>query len=151
MLVCHSYGGIYGTFYASRHPKKVKSAVMLDISLATAYGDSLLKAMSDQKVDTSMGLGFYYEVANFANSIAKMRKVKFPAGIPVTDIIAGKADPEEPREETKKWEKCHRAFVAEQPNRTLLTATESGHHIMIDSPALVIDAISKAYSKINSK
>ncbi|MDO6517800.1 alpha/beta fold hydrolase [Zobellia uliginosa] len=33
ILVSHSYGGLYNLLYANKHPKKVKSVVLIDVTL----------------------------------------------------------------------------------------------------------------------
>lgn len=40
---------------------------------------------------------------------------------------------------------AHNEFVAAEPNRVALIAEGSGHYIFEDNPALIINAISKAY------
>lgn len=74
-----------------------------------------------------------------------MRKIEFPATIPVIDIIAGIPYHTKTKEQIIEFEKGHIDFVNASPNRQLIKAIESGHDIKCENPNLVINAIIKAY------
>jgi len=44
ILVAHSQGGLYATLYASRHPDKVKAAVLIDATTSCFYEENRLVA-----------------------------------------------------------------------------------------------------------
>lgn len=143
--VCHSYGGFYSTLFAARHPNQVKYVIRLDANLVAAYTDDNLKKYHSQKVERNNGLGMYYETINFPNTVRLMRKIEFPATIPVIDIIAGIPYHTKTKEQIIEFEKAHIDFVNASPNRQLIKAIESGHDIKYENPNLVINAIIKAY------
>lgn len=87
----------------------------------------------------------YYETINFPNTVRLMRKIEFPATIPVIDIIAGIPYHTKTKEQIIEFEKGHIDFVNASPNRQLIKAIESGHDIKYENPNLVINAIIKAY------
>lgn len=147
LLVCHSYGGFYTTLFASRHPDEVKYVIRLDASLVGAFTDDNLKKYHSNKIDKSIGLGLYYETANFKNTILLMRKTEFPENVPVVDVIAGIPYHTETPEQTKEFEKAHVDFVSERSNRKLIKAYGSEHDIKYDNPGLVINIILKAYAE----
>ena len=81
-----------------------------------------------------------------------MRKIEFPATVPVIDIIAGIPYHTKTKEQTIEFEKAHIDFVTGSSNRQLIKATESGHDIKYENPNLVINLIIKAYiTTLNEK
>lgn len=150
--VCHSYGGFYSTLFTARHPNQVKYVIRLDASLVAPFTDYNLKRYHSEKLDKSRGLGIYYETINFHNTVKLMRKIEFPATVPVFDIIAGIPYHTKTKEQTIEFEKAHIDFVTGSSNRQLIKATESGHDIKYENPNLVINLIIKAYiTTLNEK
>ncbi|UOG73129.1 alpha/beta fold hydrolase [Hymenobacter tibetensis] len=149
LLVAHSYGGFYSTLYASRHPEAVKAVVLVDAMLACYATDEFLASMMrDMQADIAKNKvenrGRYYQTSNYAATVKVMRKVSFPASIPVIDLVAEAPFSPKP-EEAARWRTCHKEFTAASPNRESITAYGCGHYIFLDNPALVVSAIAKAY------
>lgn len=152
ILVPHSYGGFYTTLYASRHPDKVKYVVRIDANLVEIYTDDVLKIMEQEEAPPKSPetLGIYYLVKNYPETVKVLRKIDFPSNVPVIDMISpiNRGYPDE------YWaliKKAHKDFVNAESNRVELIAEGSGHYIFHDNPALVINAIIKAYSKTLDK
>ncbi|WP_422083384.1 alpha/beta fold hydrolase [Ulvibacterium sp.] len=152
ILVPHSYGGFYTTLYASRHPDKVKYVVRIDANLVEVYTDDVLKIMDQEEAPPKSPetLGIYYLVKNYPETVKVLRKIDFPSNVPVIDMISpiNRGYPDE------YWaliKKAHKDFVNAESNRVELIAEGSGHYIFHDNPALVINAIIKAYSKTLDK
>lgn len=146
MLVPHSYGGFYTTLYAARHPEKVKYVVRIDANLVGHYTDDVLTAMEAEAAPpkTPEILGNYYLVKTYPETVKLLRTIDFPSNVPVLDITSPLQGP------YPDWywalrNTAHNDFVAAAPNRVALVAEGSGHYIFKDNPALIINAISKAY------
>jgi pimeloyl-ACP methyl ester carboxylesterase len=154
MLVAHSLGGFYSILYASRHPHKIKAAVMLDANLACFFTDEHIEknqAGNDteiQKFKEQKNWGMYRLMRDFTDNIYVMRKTTFPANIPVVDIVAEKTHFIDSTD-IKDWDECHKRFVADAPNRKLIIAKGSGHYIYFDKPELTIKEIVKTYLENN--
>jgi len=152
VLVAHSYGGLYATMYASRHPTLVKAAVLIDASTACWFTDAFLRRFvsewkkADTVKPTTANLGAYYQSANLPNTVALMRSVTVPSTIPVIDLVS-EYPPFSDSGDIARWKDCHKEFVAAQPNREGITAYGTRHYIFRDNPPLVIHAIAKAYGE----
>ncbi|HLZ87228.1 MAG TPA: alpha/beta fold hydrolase [Puia sp.] len=151
MLVAHSQGGLYAQLYAARHPEKVKAAVLIDVTTTCFYDEKRLAAtqrmINQQNTDKvkASDPGRYYQGADFSDNIESMRNVAFPNTIPVTDFVSDHP-PFQDSTDINDWKRCHREFAAASSNRTGILATGCGHFIFNDDPALVINAIVKAYN-----
>ncbi|MGB3149907.1 MAG: alpha/beta fold hydrolase [Maribacter sp.] len=148
ILVPHSYGGFYTTFYASRHPDKVKYVIRIDANLVGVYTDDVLKIMDEEESPTKSAetLGIYYLVKTYPETVKILREIDFPSNIPVIDIISpiNRGFPDE------YWaliKKVHKDFVDAESNRVEVIAEGSGHYIFQDNPGLIINTIVKAYSE----
>jgi pimeloyl-ACP methyl ester carboxylesterase len=148
MLVAHSYGALYATLYAARHPKLVKAAVLIDGSSACWFTADWLKAFvqdrQNQNKPEDEKLGAFYQSENLPGTIEILRRTNFPSSIPVIDLVS-EHPPFAKNDDIDRWKNCHRQFVDAQPNRQGITAYGTGHYIYRDNPALVIAAVIKAY------
>lgn len=149
MLVAHSLGGFYATLYASRHPKAVKAAVLIDVNTSCFFTDAYV---TQEELAVKPRLekfkrenpGVYYIYTNLRKNAELMRHTAFPLNIPVTDIVAERT-PFEGTPNAGRWKACHWQFVAASSNRKGLTAYGSGHYVHREKPDLVFDAIVKEY------
>jgi pimeloyl-ACP methyl ester carboxylesterase len=151
MLVAHSYGALYATLYAARHPTLVKAAVLVDGSSACWFTDDWMnnfaKEQQSENKPTPEHLGSYYQSANLPKTVEIMRSTTFPSGIPVIDLVS-QNPPFSNDADRARWKECHRQFANAQPNGKGITAYGSGHYIFKDNPPLVIHVIVKAYTNI---
>ena len=95
MLVAHSYGGFCATLYAARHPATVKAAVLIDANHVCWFKDSYVDSITEvrKRIYADMkniNLPEYYMGLNLSNTVHLMRKMPFPATIPVIDLVAEK-------------------------------------------------------------
>jgi pimeloyl-ACP methyl ester carboxylesterase len=156
ILVSHSLGGFYSQFFASRHPDRVKAAVLIDSSYACmltpdVYLDKMMDSMKAMGPDIE-GLkrtnpGRYYIYINYPDAVHIMRKTTFPASIPVIDLVSELTPYSDP-EDKARWLACHKQFAAAAPNREGIVAYGSGHYIFRENPALVVESIVKIYSTV---
>jgi len=151
MLVAHSYGALYATLYASKHPQRVKAAVLVDGSTACWFSEGWMKdfvrEQADKKPPASGSLGSYYQSKNLPKTVAIVRAQAFPTSIPVIDLVSDHP-PFSSDADISRWKDCHRAFVRTAPNRLGITAYGTGHYIYRDNPLLVIQAIVKSYAGV---
>ncbi|MCR1027037.1 alpha/beta fold hydrolase [Cellulophaga baltica] len=151
MLVSHSYGGYYSTLYSDRHPKLVKSIVLIDVNhnFMEKFIDDVWKQNKEHLAQWQIekAFGWYYLGANIRETINLMSKLKIPEKIPVTDIINGIPIFEEV-EKIEYWKKSHEEFLKNHPKSIGITANECRHIIWEDNPNLVIIAIAKSYAEI---
>jgi pimeloyl-ACP methyl ester carboxylesterase len=148
MLVGLSYGGFYATLYAARHPAIVKAAVLIDANLACWFTDAYVESeMKERKKDSTYiknnNLGMHYQSLNLQNTVELMKKMPFPATVPVIDLVAETNFRDSAM--VARWRLCHRQFADAEPNRQGIIAKGCGHVIFRDNPSLVINAIVKAY------
>jgi len=148
MLVAHSYGALYATLYAARHPTLVKAAVFIDGSSACWFTDDWIKSFvnvqQSENRPAAERSGSYYQSANLPKTVEIMRKTTFPQTIPVIDLVSENPPFSNP-EDISRWKDCHRQFANAAPNREGIIAYGSGHYIFRDNPPLVVDVIIKAY------
>jgi len=148
VLVAHSYGALYATLYAAKHPTLVKAAVLIDGSSACWFTDDwikhFVKERQSEKQPTPEQLGSYYQSATLPKTVEIMRSTTFPPEIPVIDLVS-ENPPFSNKGDVARWKDCHRQFANAQPNREAIIAYGSGHYIFKDNPPLVIHAIIKAY------
>jgi len=149
ILVSHSYGGLYNLLYANKYPKKVKSVVLIDVTLNDFWNDELL-TMRDNNVDISTipkPSGDYFLNTNYNETMRYVRNIHFPESIPLLNIFPENSFPGFPEVLSNRWRKLHKEFGDNKKNVTNIIAKGSGHAVFQDNPSLIINAIVKAYSK----
>lgn len=152
MQVAHSYGGFCATLYASRHPERVKAAVLIDVNhvcwFQDNYVDSVMKLRRNYWATKNPATNWadYYAGLGLASTVEIMRKSPFPANIPVIDLVAENVPPFPDSAGAVRWKACHRQFAEALSNRQGITAYGCSHFIFRDNPALAISAIVKAYT-----
>jgi pimeloyl-ACP methyl ester carboxylesterase len=150
VIVAHSYGGFCATLYASRHPKTVKAAVLIDANhvnwFLDRYVDSVMTLRKNYWTNNPPTTNWadYYAGLNLARTIDIMRKSPFPANIPVIDLVSEINFPDSAM--AARWKACHAQFAATAPNRQAITAYGCGHFIFRDNLMLTVAAIVKAYA-----
>jgi pimeloyl-ACP methyl ester carboxylesterase len=150
VLVAHSYGGFVSTLMAASDPR-VAGVVFVDANLAeffdeaevarllakyTPQFDALKRARPDLARVMIPLMQAYPETAK------RMREVKFPARLPVIDIVAERTWVDSP-DELATMRHVHASFVAASPAREAVFASGSGHYVMRDRPEVVISAVAR--------
>lgn len=140
MLVSHSLGGMYNQYYASRHPTEIKAAISFDVANVCSL-TSWFKAENAEQNDTIKKY--------LANILEAVTKNQMPQNIPLVDIIVEHQYDDNGNLDTANenmWINCHKTFVTQSPQRKMLIAYGTGHHIFIDNPQLAINAIVTQYA-----
>ena len=149
ILVSHSYGGLYNLLFAHNHPEKVKSVILVDATLNNFWNEELL-TMRDNNFDISTidkPSGNYFLHANYNETMRYARNIHFPNNIPILNIFPEISFSGAPEVYTNRWRKLHKDLGDQNDNITNIIAKGSGHYVFQDNPALVTNAIIKAYSK----
>jgi tetratricopeptide (TPR) repeat protein len=136
MLVAHSLGGIYNTYYASRHPTEVKAEVLIECPNVC----SLRSHFEMPTIDLNDPIEKY--LANLTDTVVKK---PMPTSIPLIDIVSVGHTDDNGKLDTV-WLDCHKDFVAQSPMRKLFFAYGVGHAVHVDNPQLVINAIVTQYA-----
>lgn len=153
ILVSHSYGGLYNLLYTHKHPKKVVSIILIDVTLSNFWNEELL-ALRDKNIDISSikkPSGDYYLNANFKETMRFMRGMEFPNNIPIINIFPENSFSGFPEVLTSRWLKLHKELGDYRGNIKNIIAQGSTHAIFQDNPGLVINTIIKAYSETRNK
>jgi len=136
MIVAHSLGGMYSSYYTSRHSNEVKAAVFIDdaniCSLTSHF--NLVKLTHKDTIENYL--------ASVMNSV---QKNQMPKNIPLVDIVADTHYDDNGNPDTV-WLSCHKNFVAQSINRTFLLAYNVGHYVFTENPPLVINTIIMQYA-----
>lgn len=149
ILVSHSYGGLYNLLYTLKHPKKVKSVVLIDAVLSNYWNEELL-TIRDMHVDISAipkPSGDYYMNFNFNEIMRYVRNMEFPENTPVTNVFPENSSLGFPEPLANRWKKLHEDLGNLNENINNLIARGSGHAVFQDNPALIINTIIKAYAE----
>lgn len=149
ILVSHSYGGLYNLLFAHKHPEKVLSVILIDATLSDFWNEELL-TMRDMNMDMSAikkPSGDFYLNSNFNETMRYLRSMQFPENIPITNIFPENSFPGFPEVLSNRWRKLHKELGEHKDNVKNIIAKGSGHAIFQDNPALIINAIIKAYSE----
>lgn len=149
ILIAHSYGGYLATLYATRHPKLVKSVVLIDVNhnFMDKYGEEDIKSLEKHLPEMKEKfIGLYYQVSNERETTKMMSQLSIPLNIPVVDFVAG-IPLFQDTDKIEHWKKCHKKFIENHPKSFGITAYECGHSIWNQNPSLVINTIAKSYAE----
>lgn len=156
VLVSHSYGGLIGALYARRHPESVAGLVMVD-----AASEWMEDVLSPEK------FAFWDEGHRSTSDgheaflgIDACRQIRAAGPVPKVPAIVLSADkwlrldllpPEivgDPKFLTFADWLAGQGLLASALGGDQITKTSSGHLMMIDSPAVVIDAVRQIVERV---
>lgn len=146
ILVAHSYGGYYATFFASNYPSKVKGIVLIDVVTSCFHTQEFIERQKNERTDAwlqnikEQSEALYYECLSNIETIEIMKGHSIPFHIPIINLVA-EHPPYEDAMENERWKNCHQEFVNANPNRKNLLAANCGHYLHFDNPKLAVDAI----------
>lgn len=173
VLVGHSYGGLITRLYASTHPQEVAGMVLVDI-----LSDGLRDAMTPQQWETwkrvnarkATDIAEYPDLERIEFD-ASLDQVKMAAPIPPMPLLVLSADalygpalpslieggelpPDTPLDFGYVIDSANRIAQAKLatlvPGAKHITATHSGHNMMIDQPQLVTDSIREVVDAVRN-
>lgn len=146
-LVAHSFGGMYVSLYAVRHPDLVNSIVFIDANHAMCVTGAWIESFNKKipKKEKS-NLGMYYLNYTWANAVSILKQKTLPAKIPIIDMVA------EFSSFPVDWNECHKQFADAHPGTETVLAKGCSHYIFLQNPSLVIQEVTKAFcSNIKEK
>ena len=136
MLVAHSLGGMYSSYYSSRHTNDVKAAVFIDdadiCSLRSHF--DIVKLTKKDTIENYL-----------ANVLNTVEKSQMPKNIPLIDVVADTHYDDNGNPDTV-WLSCHKRFVEQSTNRKFLLAYNVGHYVFTENAPIVINAIISQYA-----
>ena len=155
VLVAHSYGGFVAELYARTHPAQVGGLVMVDAAssdIEHAVSPAKLRVWDQIHRTTSPGLPEGVEVLD---AMARLDAAPPPTQIPTVVLSAdkpypvlppGSGDPEA-SVTFADWIAAQ-DLLAARLGAEHVTATNSGHHVYLYSPRLVIKAIREVVADV---
>ena len=136
MLVAHSLGGMYSSYYSSRHTNDVKAAVFIDDADICSLR-SHFDIVKLTKKDT---------IENYLASVLNtVEKSQMPKNIPLIDVVADTHYDDNGNPDTV-WLSCHKRFVEQSTNRKFLLAYNVGHYVFAENAPIVINTIISQYA-----
>lgn len=169
LLVGHSLGALNLQVFADEYPEEVAAILFLDppplewisgnrfpelMELAvhtTAEFERLSRSLSNtDNEDDKKRANFFKTIASehremFLSSAKQAAAIKSFNGIPLFVIASGSSNPqfgEDAELFQKFWNDQCRQLAAKSSNGKYLLAKESSHHIHLDNPSIVLQAIS---------
>ena len=142
LLVSHSMGGMYSSYYASRHPNEVKAAVFIEASTTCSWSILFKNSAFISKNKNDLN--------DLNNMLDTVIKYPMPLDIPLIDIVRENSEPDVDRNTDSinnyNWFNCHEKFVAQSSKRKSLLAYGCGHGVFLDNPSLVINTVVTQYA-----
>ena len=146
LVLGHSFGGPEAVTFASKYPEEVTGLILLDASPTTwpttacsvpAY-EALCTVMHDPALDPERLDTFgAFEAVDAITSLGDL---------PMTVITAAHREdpalaPAELARLDAAWAEGVQRWAALSPSATVVVVEDTGHHIEVDQPALVIDQV----------
>jgi pimeloyl-ACP methyl ester carboxylesterase len=147
VLVGHSMGGTNVQLFAGMYPMQVAGMVLLDTSTTAPPFEQFPKAELEQferNINQLEGL----DIRTFQQGFADVERLRLKLGTkPLAIVIAGKfqpepfLDPAQARQTFLKRQADQRALAHMSSNSVVVTAQDSPHHLPLEAPQVVIDAV----------
>lgn len=134
VLVGHSLGGLYVQFFARRHPDEVAGVVLIDAASPDAPPE--LETLATLEPGTAA----FLEEAGVA---ASNRQIAAAGPFPAVPLVVVAATDHGPH--FRRWEptlmRLQEGLAALTPGGELVVAEGSGHHVQLDRPEIVVEAV----------
>jgi pimeloyl-ACP methyl ester carboxylesterase len=156
ILVAHSIGGLHARMFADLYPTEVAGIVLVDvlheeqllaIKNIVPEGftlDQLLEMIAESDGMNGGGKAEFLASVNSAEQVKQTHLPQVPLAVLTAMIPSEKDTPE-----SMEWKRVlHSLLAAQVPGSKHILAEQSGHHIQIDQPELVINAIQEMSKKV---
>jgi pimeloyl-ACP methyl ester carboxylesterase len=150
VLATHSYGGLIAELYARRYPKDIAGQVLVDVT--SVYLKETLTPQEYDELNAAVSVPPFpgSETFGFDEAFAAIRAAPPAPQIPAVVLTADKLG--KGLLPTRKAEllEAHNRLAA-QLGAKHITDTNSGHHIHVEQPQLVTDAIREVVDAVRSE
>jgi pimeloyl-ACP methyl ester carboxylesterase len=149
VLVGHSYGGMIVELYARQYPNAVAGEVLVDVT-SVYLRDALTAAEYREMLEsTSVPTTTGQEALAIDKGIDAILKLSTAPQMPVILFTADKVARNGPASRGRELIEAHNR-LAKQLGARHVTDTRSGHHIHVEQPQLVTDAIREVVQAVRS-
>ena len=152
VLVAHSFGGEVAFPFINQNPGWVARAVLVDGTVPSFCTDEETARMvttfpKDMERTDKQGRTWNAFFAAFPAMQHGFHTMQWPDNVPAT-VVVSEHPPFGTPAENAAWIEDHVDFAHATANRTVVTATGSGHIIMADRPDLVSQAVVAAVEQV---
>jgi pimeloyl-ACP methyl ester carboxylesterase len=140
VLAAHSYGGLIAELYARRHPGEVAGEVLVDVTSVYLRQTFTPQEYADMGSSTSQPPREGQEALQIDSGIDAILAAPPAPLLPAVLLTADKLAEDAPASRRTELMAAHDRLAAQLGARHL-TETASGHHIHVEQPQLVVDAI----------
>lgn len=154
VMVGHSYGGGMSLVAASED-ERIRGIVLLDAVVAGTFGhgelENNLTTMRAQYDEIRAQAPELAKVAipwaeALPATVKRIDEARVPPDLPIIDIVAEHG--QNSADSAQVWRDAHIAFTANHPAREYILAAGSSHKVMVDRPALVVEAILRMLDRV---
>lgn len=154
VLAGHSLGGLLAAQYAPANPDRVAGLVLMDATPPSTLDDTkaaIPESATGPAAELRAQIIAMYSGENPEKLSLEGAKVEPVGDIPVEVIEHGQPYlaqiPEYGEALEKAWSEGQRKWLELSEDSELTTATESGHHVYVDQPDVVVQAIERVISE----
>jgi pimeloyl-ACP methyl ester carboxylesterase len=140
VLAAHSYGGLIAELFARTFPGDVAGEVLVDVTSVYLRDTFTPEEYADMRSGTSVPVAEGQEALDIHNGIDAILGLPKAPPLPVVLLSADKLDEAATPARAAELSEAHDRLAAQLGARHV-TATGSGHHIHVERPELVTDAI----------
>jgi pimeloyl-ACP methyl ester carboxylesterase len=140
VLAAHSYGGLIAELYARRFPGEVAGEVLVDVTSVYLRQTFTPQEYADMRSSTSLPIREGQEALQIDAGIDAILAAPPAPQLPAALLTADKLAEDAPASRRAELMAAHDRLAA-QLGAKHVTETASGHHIHVEQPQLVVDAI----------
>jgi pimeloyl-ACP methyl ester carboxylesterase len=154
VLVGHSWGGEYIRGFASLYPHEVAGLVFLETTDFERTEDEVVREGGRVGAggappipdDPPAARAEVEQIIRYGSAgFSDIRALQMPSGVPIAVLIGGAAPRGSPNSDARLFKRLQIRHQSEwalsSPAGLLLVSAESGHQVMTDVPALVVEAV----------
>lgn len=140
VLVAHSYGGLIAELFARTYPKDMAGEVLVDVTSIYLRDTFTPDEYADMLRSTSVPVAEGQEALNISGGIDAILALPPAPQVPAVLLTADKLAEDATAARRAELLEAHDRLAGQLGARHV-TATASGHHIHVEQPQLVTDAI----------